>query len=125
LLCYFSTSKFNKLKYQSIDSTFVTNLFGGEIYGRNVKYKSKNGVKISTISDSNGIPVSIALAAGNKNDALILQTQINNELIETESNRVANNKRYKQTIFSHSRESGIPLSWEEVGSRFRGRRRCL
>jgi hypothetical protein len=99
LLCYFSTSKFNKLKYQSIDSTFVTNLFGGEIYGRNVKYKSKNGVKISTISDSNGIPVSIALAAGNKNDALILQTQINNELIETESNRVANNKRYKQTIF--------------------------
>ena len=54
LLMYFSTHKFNKLQYQCIDSSFITNLFGAEIYGRNVQYKSKNGIKISQITDRNG-----------------------------------------------------------------------
>ena len=33
LLSYFSTNKFNKLHYQCIDSTFISNLYGSEIYG--------------------------------------------------------------------------------------------
>lgn len=49
LLSYYSTNKFNKLKYQSIDSTFIKNLYGTEIYGRCKQYKSKNCTKISTI----------------------------------------------------------------------------
>lgn len=39
LLSYYSTNNFNKLKYQAIDSTFIKNIYGSEIYGRCKQYK--------------------------------------------------------------------------------------
>ena len=99
---YYSTHKFNKLKYQCIDSTFVSNLFGSEIYGRNVQYKSKNGIKISSINDRNGVPIALALAPGSAHDSTILKEQIGNELIDTCTLSVAKNNRYKQIILGDS-----------------------
>jgi hypothetical protein len=86
LLSYYSTNKFNKLKYQSIDSTFIKNLYGAEIYGRDVKYKSKNGIKISVIVDANGVPNSIAVAGANNHDSKIAMEQINNVLVSLRDN---------------------------------------
>jgi hypothetical protein len=102
LMTYYSNNKYDKLKYQSIDSTFITNLYGSEMYGRNVKYKSKNGIKISTKVDNNGVANSIAFASGNLNDVTILKEQINYELIETNSKKVMNNNKYKQYILGDS-----------------------
>ena len=51
-----------KLINQSIDSTFIRNLYGTELLKRNPKYKSKNGIKVSAADDINGVPVSLAIA---------------------------------------------------------------
>ncbi len=98
LRAYFNTTKFHKLQYQCIDSTFVPNLFGKDVYGRNPQYKSKNGVKISAITDRNGVPISLAIGAGNRHDSLILDKHVNHELIDTESKRVSKNNKYKQFV---------------------------
>lgn len=96
LLTYFSTNKFNKLHNQCIDSTFVKNLYGCDIYGRFKQCKSKNGVKISLVTDCNGVPISIATAAANEHDATIACVQLNNMLIDAETTKVKNNNKYKQ-----------------------------
>jgi hypothetical protein len=102
LLNYFSTHKFNKLQYQSVDSSFLTNLYGKDIYGRNVKYKSKNGLKVSTITDRNGVPFNIAIGGGNEHDLKIAKKQIGNSYYDAETERVAYNNKYKQTLFGDS-----------------------
>ena len=97
---YYENNKFEKIKYQSIDTTFVRNLYGSEMKGMNVQYKSKNGLKVSYITDKIGVPISIAMAGGNEHDCKIAKQQINEFLIDPETNRVKNNNRYKQTMFA-------------------------
>ena len=100
-LSYYSTNKYNKLKYQCIDSTFIKNLYGSEIYGRNVEYKSKNGIKVSVIVDINGVLNSFAIGCGNSNDGKIALQQINNNmLIDTDTSSVKNNNRFKQIMIA-------------------------
>ena len=95
---YLSKDKFGKLKNQSIDTTFCTNLYGSEMIGRNIKYKSKNGIKISVKVDKNGVPFSLGIASGNQNDCIIAKKcHINKSFIDPESKRVHNSK-YQQKI---------------------------
>lgn len=61
-----------KYKYLSVDTTFVMNKNGKEIYGRNKQYKWKNGLKISIISDTNKIPIDILVDGGNVSDLTLL-----------------------------------------------------
>lgn len=99
LISYFRINKFKKLHYQIIDSTFISNLYGKEIYGRNVKYKSKNGINLSFITDANGIPISIAINPGNQHDSTIAKKQLVNKfLIDTETKQVKNNNKYSQFL---------------------------
>ena len=100
LLSYYSSNKFNKLKNQAIDSTFIKNLYGEDIYGRNVKYKSKNGVSVSVIVDLNGVPISLAIASANKNDSMIAIEQLNHFIIEPDTNKVKNNNKFRQNMFA-------------------------
>lgn len=98
---YFSKKKFEKLKNQSVDTTFCINLYGKECYGRNVKYKSKNGIKISALTDTNGIPISLALASGNVHDSTIaVEAHISKGLIDRETKKVKNNNKFKQNFFA-------------------------
>lgn len=97
---YFKKDKFGKLKYQSIDTTFCTNLYGSEMKGRNVKYKSKNGIKLSVRTDVQGIPFSLGIASGNLNDASIAkECHINKSMLNPESKRVKSTK-YQQELFA-------------------------
>jgi len=97
---YFKKDKFGKLKYQSIDTTFCTNLYGSEMKGRNVKYKSKNGIKLSVRTDAQGVPFSLGIASGNLSDAVIAKKcHINKSIIEPESKRVKSTK-YQQEVFA-------------------------
>src|SRR5271170_6766606 len=75
LLHYFSINKYRKLQYQSIDSTFIKNLHCEDIYGRNVRYKSKNGISLSVITDINGVHVNVVIAAANVHDHKIAIAQ--------------------------------------------------
>jgi hypothetical protein len=97
---YFKKDKFGKLKYQSIDTTFCINLYGSEMKGRNVKYKSKNGIKISVKSDVQGVPFSLGIASGNLHDSVIAkECHIDKSIINPETKRVQRTK-YHQELYA-------------------------
>ena len=64
--------------------------------GRNKYYKNKKGIKISTIVDINGIPLSLLIINGNESDLTSLKPTVDNLFIETNSYQYKNNNRYKQ-----------------------------
>ena len=101
LFAYFSKNKFNKLKYQALDSTFIKNLYGKDIYGRYHK-NHKNGIKVSVICDSKGVPISIATASANLYDSTIAEEQLscNSYLIDVDNHQVKNNNKYKQILLA-------------------------
>ena len=103
LLSYYSTNKFNKLHYQSIDCTFITNLYGSEIYGRNSKYKFKNGINMSFIVDAQGQPISVGINPGNEHDSIIVKEQLSTEFfVDTDTKSVKNNNKYQQCMIGDS-----------------------
>lgn len=70
-----------KLKYILTDTSFVQNKKGRDMIGYNKFYKKKKGTKISIITDSKGIPISVKCYKGNKHDCKILNDQLNNGYI--------------------------------------------
>lgn len=70
-----------KLKYILTDTSFVQNKKGQDMIGYNKFYKKKKGTKISLITDSNGIPISVKCYKGNKHDCKILDDQLNDKYI--------------------------------------------
>lgn len=99
---YFRKCKYEKLKDQSIDSTFIRNLYGKEMIQRNAYYKSKNGIKLSALDDKNGVATSLAISKGAVNDALIGLAQVDHNFITYEPKKVQFNNRYKPTILGDS-----------------------
>lgn len=87
LSIYFEDSKYEKLKYQSVDTTFIKNLYG---------------IKVSTINDINGVPISMAVSKGAKNDAKIAIEQIIIDFIDSITKKIKNNNRFKQKIYGDS-----------------------
>jgi transposase len=82
------------LKYQSTDTSFI---FNKKCRGlnRNKYFKSKKGVKISTINDANGIPLSIFVSNGNVNDAHVFHDTYKNMLVDTETYKYKNVNKHK------------------------------
>jgi len=80
LNCYLKSNKYNKLKFLSIDSTFINNKknFNKNLIGRNKYYRNKKGIKISTIVDVNGIPLSLLIIKGSIHDSKTLIPTFNN-----------------------------------------------
>lgn len=101
---YFKKYKYEKLKDQSIDSSFIRNLYGKEFIQRNPHYNSKNGIKISTIDDKNGVPTSLAIAKGAVNDAIIglEQSEHLNNFINYNPKQVQRNNKYCPIILGDS-----------------------
>ena len=95
---YLKRDKYFKLKEQSIDSTFIRNLYGVELIQRNPCYKSKNGIKVSAIDDRNGVAHSIAISKGAAHDSIPAKAQINHSFIDNDPNKVRRNNRYRQNI---------------------------
>jgi len=91
---YFKTNVSGKLKYLSIDTSFVKNEYASNV-AFNGYYKKKRLSKLSLVVDSNGVPLSTVLARGNINDSKLLDRNIQNMLInivpKTQNNK---HKRY-------------------------------
>ena len=64
---YFDNNSGDKFKYITIDTSLIPNKLG-TTYGRNSYYHNKNGVKIITICDSNGVPLIISHIEGNRSE---------------------------------------------------------
>ena len=69
------------------------------IGGRNTKYKSKNGINVSFITDINGTPISVGINSGNKHDSIIADKLFDNIIfVDSETIKVKNNNKYKQIL---------------------------
>lgn len=97
---YFKSNKTGKLKYNYTDTCFIPNKNGVELTGRNKYYKSKKGTKISLLTDQNNITFSLAIKAGNKNDAEIIIDNLNNLYINTQANDLKNSNKHKQYLLA-------------------------
>ena len=68
---YLKVRPVTKMKEQHTDTTNIPNKYGSENVGRNKCCKGKKITKISTITDSIGIPVSVRTYEGNRHDSEI------------------------------------------------------
>ena len=97
LIKYFKTvSKTEELKYQSIDSTFISDVNGSKVTDFRGIYKRRKGeahkgIKITSLVTSNGIPISVSIDTANKYDSTLLPDLINNSFIE------CNTKKYEKS----------------------------
>jgi hypothetical protein len=97
---YFNDNKYGKLKYQSMDTTFVKNLYGCEIYGMSKKNKNKNGINVSFKADANGFPISVAIASANSNDVKVALQQETSLFADCNSKNVQKNNKFKQILMA-------------------------
>jgi transposase len=95
---YISKNKATKLKFQSIDTSYIQNKYGVSNLGRNKFYKGKRGYKLSIITDIYGIPISVLLNSCNIHDTQFVKEHLVNFLIDPETNKYKNNNRYKQYL---------------------------
>jgi hypothetical protein len=93
---YLKKSKCNKLKYQSIDTSYIYNSQCGENLKRNTNYKGKKGIKISAIVDSNGIPISILAKDANEYDSTFVEDNFDKLLIDADTIKYKGNNKNKQ-----------------------------
>ena len=77
---YLTKKKKKKLRFISTDTSFSNNQQGIERIGRNKFNKNKNCNKISFLSDSNGVPLSIIIKEGNVHDCKFLIEHFDNLL---------------------------------------------
>lgn len=74
---YFRKTPAKKLRFIYTDTTIIHNINGSDKMKRNKYVKNKKVMKVSLITDINGIPFSIKTISGNTNDARILNDQLN------------------------------------------------
>lgn len=66
----------HKIDVQLIDSTFIMNKFGKNCIARNKFFKNKNCNKVSFVTDSSGIPLSVLIKPGNVHDIMFVNEHI-------------------------------------------------
>lgn len=91
---YFQKNKSGKLKYLSIDTSFIRNQCSSNV-AFNGYYKKKRLSKLSIIVDANGVPISALIAKGNNSDQTLFYRNFSDTFIEIKSNTTNNkHKRY-------------------------------
>lgn len=70
-----------------IDSSVINNKYGVTKIGRNKFYKNKRCTKLSLMTDQNGIPLSVLLMKGNKNDNHTFSRHIDDAIILLPKNK--------------------------------------
>jgi transposase len=96
---YIESNKYYIYKIQSTDTSFISNKCCSGL-PRNKFYKSKRGVKISSINDINGIPLSLIVTEGSVNDAKILIDTFNNMHVDTHTNNYKHSNRHRQNFLA-------------------------
>lgn len=99
---YLKKNKTKKLKCQSIDSTSIANKQGCKLVAHNGFTGRKRYIKVSALTDINGVPLAIHLFPGNKNDVNSIENTIAALPIDLETEKHQNNNRYKQYLLADS-----------------------
>jgi len=100
LVNFYTTSRHpHVLKNLSVDTIFVPNRFcSRKDTGRCVYYKSKFGLKINFVVDSDGTPIDISVAKGNENDSTIAIDRLKHIAKITKSNKYKKSIKYRRNI---------------------------
>ncbi len=89
---YLNINQKEKLKHQSIDSTFIANKNGlRKNLARNGFNKNKYCLKVSFIVDSKGIPLSVLIKKGNIHDSQFFEDHLKNMLIDPKFSKIKKN----------------------------------
>ncbi len=96
---YFKKNKSGKLKYLSVDTSFIKNYYASNV-AFNGYCKKKRLSKLSLIVDSNGIPLSALLVKGNKHDLKIMNVNLNNLFISIEPSLTQSNNKHKRYLLA-------------------------
>jgi transposase len=94
---YFTKNKSGKLKYLSIDTSFVKNYCASNV-AFNGYCKKKRLSKLSLIVDANGVPISALLARGNNSDQKLFYSNIDDPLVRINSQN--NNNKHKRYLLA-------------------------
>ena len=97
---YYSENKNKKMKFQKTDTMFILNKLGVELLGRNIEYKSKQGIKISFINDTTNVPIAISFGRGSDADSSIFHDTYNNMLIDPKTSKYKGNNRFGQYMLA-------------------------
>lgn len=95
------------LKNQSIDSTFIIDVNGSKDAGfsgiyKKGKSKAAKGVQITSIVESNGIPISMNISSANKYDSTLLQNTVNHCFMNPNTEKRQHNNKHKQYFLADS-----------------------
>ena len=98
---YINTQTYFIFKYQSTDTSMVSNKLGTNL-PRNKYYKNKKGIKISSIVDLNGIPFSLLVEECNKYDSTLLKNVVESMNHNPKTEKYKTTNRYKQNFLADS-----------------------
>lgn len=76
-----------KSAYYITDTSFIKSIFGIDVIGKNPTDRGRNASKISVVVDDNGIPLSISLYPGNRNDCILLKETLNNMIVTSKKRK--------------------------------------
>ena len=96
---YFKKNKFGKLKYLSIDTSFIKNHYASNV-AFNGFCKKKRLSKLSLIVDSNGVPLSALLSEGNKHDLKLMETNMKTLFIPISLPKNNKNNKHKRYLLA-------------------------
>jgi transposase len=99
---YFSNNLSKEVKYQSIDTTFISNKgCCDKIVTRNKYYKNKKGIKISTIVSTSGIPLGKPLlVSGTIHDSKTVNDTLDRSQLNMNTYKNRNSNRHKQIFLA-------------------------
>ena len=103
---YFKTNISGKLKYLSIDSSFIKNEYASNVDFNN-QYKKKRLSKLSLIVDSKGVPISSILKAGNISDQSLFNSNFKDILIDITCNN--KNNKHKRYLLADSGYDSVAI----------------
>ena len=112
---YFKRNRCSKLKYLSIDTTFVPNKLGTENISHNGFYHNKTGIKISFIVDANGVPIAIRLFSGNISDNTSFEETYQNLLIDLSDTDKYKHTKYERKFLCDSAYDSLRQHINELG----------
>lgn len=74
--------------FHATDTSFVKNIFGIDLLGRNPTDRGRNASKLSVIVDDNGVVFSLDFHEANKNDCTLLGNVLDKFIIKTKTKKV-------------------------------------
>ena len=80
-IIFYSKSKGIQWNSLLVDASYVKNIRGRNLLGRNPTDRGRNSSKISALTDKRGVPLSIIIEKGNVHDSKLLAITLDNIII--------------------------------------------